>query len=165
MQEKTSGRRNLMIAFQLRQQLHPILLKLRACVNRTTFTRARAKKTLTTCSVCDLYEVQWSCQIMSNTIAKRSLPVSLARAFEQVAVLHATCNFCDSARRACNSHTVAESALVAASASFAISRTLSDKVLQFLGADDVSYGSTQSQMKVHSIHRCRVSLCPRFRPQ
>jgi hypothetical protein len=39
----TSATQNLVIAFQLRQQLHRILLKLRACVNRTTITRAREK--------------------------------------------------------------------------------------------------------------------------
>jgi hypothetical protein len=69
----TSATPNLVIAFQLRQHLHPILLKLQACVNRKTITRARAKKTLTTCSVCDLYEVQWFCQLTLNAIAKTSL--------------------------------------------------------------------------------------------
>ena len=48
---KTSGRRNLMIAFQLRQQLHPILLKLRACVNRTTFSWLQRAPAVTPCGL------------------------------------------------------------------------------------------------------------------
>jgi hypothetical protein len=70
---------------------------------------------------------------------------------------HGTCNVCDSARRACNSDNVAESALVELSASFAISRTLSDKILQLPGAEDVSYGSTWSQMKATKHKRSLLS--------